>query len=137
MLQFTKASARRTENHPCCVTNKLDQAGVEILRYQYDRESRLTNRWSKEKSNTKYAYDPVGNLTNIDYNASTDVRFGFDALDRMTNMVDAAGTTLFTWTAGNSFSPKTAPLPATLSRTSACFDYDAALRLTVPAATIL
>jgi YD repeat-containing protein len=83
------------------VTNKLDQLGVEILRYQYDPESRLTNRWSKEKLNTKYAYDPVGNLTNIDYNVSTEVRFGFDALNRMTNMVDAAGTTVFTWTAGN------------------------------------
>jgi YD repeat-containing protein len=83
------------------VTNKLDQAGTEILRYQYDPESRLTNRWSKEKLNTKYAYDPVGNLTNIDYNSSTDVRFGFDLLNRMTNMVDAAGTTVFRWTAGN------------------------------------
>jgi YD repeat-containing protein len=28
------------------VTNKLDQAGAEILRYTYDADSRLSNRWS-------------------------------------------------------------------------------------------
>jgi len=39
------------------VTNKLDQAGTEILRYKYDPDSRLTNRWSAAKTNTYYAYD--------------------------------------------------------------------------------
>ena len=53
------------------VTNKLDQAAVEILRYKYDPDSRLTNRWSTAKGDTKYKYDPVGNLTNVDYAAST------------------------------------------------------------------
>lgn len=43
------------------MTNKLDQVGVEILRYKYDPDSRLTNRWSKAKGDTKYTYDPVGN----------------------------------------------------------------------------
>jgi YD repeat-containing protein len=57
------------------VTNKLDQAGTEIPRYKYDADSRLTNRWSVEKSDTFYAYDPVGNLTNIDYPVSHDVSF--------------------------------------------------------------
>jgi len=28
------------------VTNKLDQAGTAILRYNYDANSRLTIRWS-------------------------------------------------------------------------------------------
>jgi len=40
-------------------TNKLDQAGTEILRYKYDADNRLTNRWSIEKGNTYYAYDPA------------------------------------------------------------------------------
>src|SRR5439155_16894629 len=31
------------------VTNKLDQAGVEILRYTWDGEYRLLSRWSKAK----------------------------------------------------------------------------------------
>ena len=35
------------------VTNKVDQASVEILRYAYDANSRLTNRWSKAKLDTK------------------------------------------------------------------------------------
>jgi hypothetical protein len=36
------------------VTDKLDQAGVEILRYGYDPEGWLTNRWSKAKGTTNY-----------------------------------------------------------------------------------
>jgi RHS repeat-associated protein len=83
------------------VTNKLDQAGTEILRYKYDGDSRLTNRWSIEKGDTFYAYDPVGNLTNIDYPVSHDVSFAYDALNRRTTMVDAVGTTVYTYTAGS------------------------------------
>jgi YD repeat-containing protein len=83
------------------VTNKLDQAGTEILRYTYDPNNRLTNRWSAAKGDTKYAYDPVGNLTNIDYAVSTDVRMQYDWLNRLTNMVDASGTNKLTYTAGN------------------------------------
>ena len=82
------------------VTNKLDQAAVEILRYKYDQNSRLTNRWSIAKTNTYYQYDLVGNLTNIDYAVSTDVRFEYDALNRVTKMVDAAGTTIYSYAAG-------------------------------------
>jgi len=36
------------------VTNKLDQASAQILRYQYDAGGRLTNRWSAAKGNTAY-----------------------------------------------------------------------------------
>ena len=82
------------------VTNKLDQAGVEVLRYKYDADDRLTNRWSKAKLDTYYAYDAVGNLTNIDHNASTDVKFQYDGLNRLTNMVDASGTNKYTYLAG-------------------------------------
>jgi RHS repeat-associated core domain len=83
------------------VTNKLDQAGAEILHYFYDSDSLLTNRWSAEKGNTKYTYDPVGNLTYIDYPNSSDVTIQYDWLNRVTNMVDAAGTTKYTYTSGN------------------------------------
>src|SRR2546421_9384229 len=44
------------------VTNKFDQANAEILRYKYDPDSRLTNRWSKGTGvgwTTTYKYDPV------------------------------------------------------------------------------
>jgi RHS repeat-associated protein len=82
-------------------TNKTDQAGPEILRYKYDANGRLTNRWSAEKGNTGYLYDDVGNLTRIDYPSSTDVSFRYDCLNRVSNMVDAVGTTIYSYTAGN------------------------------------
>jgi RHS repeat-associated protein len=78
-------------------TNKLDQANVEILRYSYDPESRLTNRWSAAKGNTKYAYDSIGNLLTINYPLSGTINYSYDSLNRLTNMVDAVGTTLFTY----------------------------------------
>jgi YD repeat-containing protein len=85
----------------CRLRNGINQAGTGILRYKYDADSRLTNRWSIEKSDTFYAYDPVGNLTNIDYPVSHDVSFAYDPLNRRTTMVDAVGTTVYTYTAGN------------------------------------
>src|SRR5439155_23177269 len=69
------------------VTNKLDQAGVEILRYSYDPNSRLTNRWSKAKGNTAYTYDNIGNLTFVNYPVSPDITLQYDALNRLTNEI--------------------------------------------------
>jgi len=80
------------------LTNKLDQAGVEILRYKYDADDRLTNRWSKAKGDTVYGYDAVGNLTSVNYPSSPDITRQYDWLNRVTNMVDAAGTTKYTYT---------------------------------------
>src|SRR5262249_2572490 len=40
-------------------TNKLDKAGVEVLRYTYDAENRLSSRWSKAKGTTYYTNDAV------------------------------------------------------------------------------
>ena len=82
------------------VTNKLDQAGTEILRYSYDAEGRLKSRWSVAKGTTYYTNDAVGNLTRVNYPASADVTFGYDALNRVTNMVDAVGTTLYGYAVG-------------------------------------
>jgi YD repeat-containing protein len=76
----------------------VDAKGTNILAYLYDAGGRLTNRWSKAKGSTRYLYDGVGNLTNVDYPASTDLRFKYDALNRLTNMVDAAGTTAYSYT---------------------------------------
>lgn len=81
-------------------TNKLDQAGVEILRYQFDANHRLTNRWSAAKGDTRYSYDAVGNLTNINYPKGTAVTFQYDWLDRLTNLTDTVGTTKFAYAVG-------------------------------------
>jgi RHS repeat-associated protein len=83
------------------VSNKVDQTGTEILRYTYDAYSRLLSRWSTAKGTTYYTNDPVGNLTSVNYPSSTDVTLQYDWLNRLTNMVDAAGTTKYTYTAGN------------------------------------
>src|SRR5207247_1053396 len=84
------------------VTNKLDQASVEILRYKYDADSRLTNRWSKAKGDTKYTYDNVGNLTLVDYPPGTsDITLQYNALNRLTNEVTAGlFTNKYTYYAG-------------------------------------
>jgi YD repeat-containing protein len=78
----------------------LDQASASILRYQYDANSRLTNRWSAVPQggrNTTYRYDTVGNLTNVLYASSPGISNRYDALNRLTNMVDAAGTHNYTY----------------------------------------
>jgi YD repeat-containing protein len=80
------------------VTSKTNQAGTEILRYQYDANGRLTNRWSLAKGNTRYVYDADGNLTLIDYPTSPDITMQYDANNRLTNMIDAVGTTRYTYT---------------------------------------
>jgi YD repeat-containing protein len=79
------------------VTNKVDAAGTEILRYQYDADSRLTNRWSGAKCTTTYRYNAAGSLTNVIYPVSPSLAFTYDALERLTNMVDAVGTTAYNY----------------------------------------
>ena len=81
------------------VTNKIDAAGITNFVYKYDANNRLTNRWTPAKGNAAYTYDAVGNLTNIDYATSPDITLTYDALNRLTNMVDAVGTTKFSYTA--------------------------------------
>jgi RHS repeat-associated protein len=82
------------------LTNKLDQAGTVVLKYIYDADNRLTNRWSLAKGNTIYTYDALGNLTLINYPSSPDVTLQYDLLNRLTNMVDAVGTTKYTYAGG-------------------------------------
>ncbi len=141
------------------VTNKFDAAGTLILRYQYDPDARLTNRWSAAKGNTQYRYDPVGNLTNVVYPSSPSVVLQYDPLNRLTNMVDASGTTKYTYTVGNQVLTEDGPFASdTVTNTYAnrlrinlalqqasgvwtnAFAYDAARRLTdvvSPAGTFL
>ncbi|HEX5218590.1 MAG TPA: hypothetical protein VFZ59_03395, partial [Verrucomicrobiae bacterium] len=82
------------------VTNKLDQLGAEVLRYTYDANSRLASRWSAAKGTTYYTNDAVGNVTKVNYPASVDITLQYDPLNRVTNMVDAAGTTAYTYASG-------------------------------------
>jgi RHS repeat-associated protein len=130
-------------------TNKLDQTGTVILKYTYDADDRLLSRWSAAKATTYYTNDAVGNLTAINYPSSTDVIMAYDSLNRLTNMVDASGTTKYTYTAGNQLLTEDGPFASdTVTNTYANrlrtalalqqpsgiwtngFKYDAAQRLT-------
>src|SRR6266545_3934491 len=79
------------------VTNKVDAASLVILRYKYDADNRLTNRWSAAKGDTFYTYDSVGNLTFVNYPTSPDITLAYDALNHLTNLVDAVGTTRYNY----------------------------------------
>jgi len=74
-----------------------------------DAGSRLASRWSSAKGTTYYTNDAVGNLTQINYPASPDVTLAYDPLNRVTNMVDAAGTTKYTYTVGGKFYTEDGP----------------------------
>jgi YD repeat-containing protein len=63
-------------------------------------DNRLTSRWSAAKGTTAYTYDNVGNLTYINYPSSPDITLAYDPLNRCTNMVDAVGSTRYTFTTG-------------------------------------
>jgi RHS repeat-associated protein len=90
------------------VTNKQDANGVDMFRYRYDANGRLTNRWHAGNINTRYAYDPVGNLTNVAYPSSA-IAYTYDGLNRLVGMQDATGTTAFSWTDGNQLAGETGP----------------------------
>ncbi len=91
------------------VTNKLDQAGTVVLKYAYNADGRLLSRWSAAKGTTYYTNDAVGNLTGIGYPSSHSQTYSYDALNRVTNMVDAAGTTLYRYTAMNQILTEDSP----------------------------
>ncbi len=79
------------------VTNKLDHPGTNLFFYTYDPNNRLSTRTSAAKGTTVYGYDPIGNLTNIVYPVSPAIALSYDALNRLTNMLDAVGTTRYSY----------------------------------------
>src|SRR6266540_2557801 len=90
-------------------TNKVDAASTEVFRYQYDVDSRLTNRWTAAKGSTTYKYDQIGNLTNVVYPVSPAITMKYDALSRLTNMVDAIGTTVYGYNTGGFLASEDGP----------------------------
>jgi RHS repeat-associated protein len=114
------------------LTNKVDAASQTILKYTYDVNHRMTNRWSG-KGTTKYVYDSVGNLLSVDYPASTDLTFKYDAANRMTNMVDAVGNSSFNYTSFGALAGEDGPWEAdTISNTYTTNRLRSGLALTLP-----
>jgi len=91
------------------LTNKIDNAGASILRYAYDPSGFLTSRWSTAKGTTYYTNDSMGRVTYVNYPASTDIQYSYDAAGKMTNMVDAAGTTVFSFNTNGLLSSEDGP----------------------------
>ncbi|MGA2751118.1 MAG: hypothetical protein ABSG59_20310, partial [Verrucomicrobiota bacterium] len=98
------------------VTNKVDATGTNILSYQYDADSRLTNRWSIARGNTVYGYDAVGNLTGVTYPSNSvsyptnhPLSFSYDNINELTSMSDGVGTTAFTYTPGGQLASESGP----------------------------
>jgi RHS repeat-associated protein len=79
------------------LTNKTDARSDTAFAYAYNANGQVTNRWTPQFGNTGYVYDSVGNLKAINYPLAT-VSYWYDALNRLTNMVDASGTTAFSYT---------------------------------------
>ncbi|NMD20525.1 MAG: RHS repeat protein, partial [Verrucomicrobia bacterium] len=75
------------------LSNKVDAASAEVLRYAYDATGLLTNRWTKAKGTTTYRYDALGQLTNVVYPVSPALTLQYDLLGRLTNLVDGIGQT--------------------------------------------
>jgi len=97
------------------VTNKVDATNTEILRYQYDLNNRMTNRWSITKGSTTYRYDKVSNLTNVVYPGTnvvysgTNVTYSYDARNLLLSMNDGVGVTAFTYDAVGQLSTEDGP----------------------------
>jgi RHS repeat-associated protein len=91
------------------IVSKKYANNVTNLIYTYDPAGRLTNRWTQAKGNTGYAYDDANNLTRINYSTNTDISLSYNAVNRLTNMVDAAGTTRYTYTSAGDLLTEDSP----------------------------
>jgi RHS repeat-associated protein len=80
--------------------NKLDNNNNSVLQLGYDANGNVKTRWTPASTNTTYLYDALNNLTNISYPGSTTatISFAYDKLNQLVGMVDAAGTTGFSYT---------------------------------------
>jgi RHS repeat-associated protein len=90
------------------LTNKVDGLTRNAFRYSYNANGWITNRWTPEKGNTGYAFDNVGNPTSVIYPQLT-ISYGYDPLNELTNMVDAVGTTKFTYTSAGLLASEIGP----------------------------
>ena len=90
------------------LTNQLDGRGSNVFRYGYNANGWVTNRWTPQNGNAGYTYDNAGNLKAINYFASS-IGYAYDALNRLTNMLDAVGTTAWTYTPVGQLASETGP----------------------------
>jgi RHS repeat-associated protein len=90
------------------LTNKVDGLGRNAFRFSYNPNGWVTNRWTPQNGNAGYGYDNVGNLTSIAYPSSS-ITYVFNALNQLTSMVDAVGTTTFSYTPAGQLASEKSP----------------------------
>jgi RHS repeat-associated protein len=97
------------------LTNKVDGLNRNAFQFAYNANGWVTNRWTPQMGNTAYAYDNVGNLTSIVYaggaSSTSPISFAYDALNQLTNMMDAVGTTAFSYTPVGQLASENGPWP--------------------------
>ena len=77
--------------------------------YAYDAVGRMTNKLDTAGVASAFAYDANGNLTGLQRGNECAFAFGYDALDRRTNVLDAVGTTAWTYDALGRVTGETGP----------------------------
>ena len=90
-------------------TSKRDANNTEILRWSYDANGRVTNRWTVGKGDTRYSYDALGKVTNVVYASSPGVAFAYDSANRLTNMLDGIGGSRYTYDVSGALASEDGP----------------------------
>ena len=80
------------------LTNAVDATGASVIRYTYDADGLLVNRWTAAFGNTAYTYDQNGNMLTRT-NSLGASGWWYDALNRVITMQDEYNRwTHFTYT---------------------------------------
>jgi len=116
------------------LTNKVDGLGRTNFTCAYNANGWLTNRWTPEKGNNVCSFDNIGNLLSVCYPERTN-SYAYDALSRLTNMVDAAGTTAFSYTPAGQLQSENGPWPSDAISYTYCQGLRTNLSLTQPGGT--
>jgi len=77
------------------------QLGSSVESWTYDGTGNTTAYTNPLSQTISYTYDNAGRQTGVDYPTGTDTSFGYDDDDRTSSMVDATGTTSWTYNAAD------------------------------------
>ncbi len=91
------------------LTNKVNAAGVSILRLTYDANGFVQTRTTPEKGTTTFIRDLVGRVRTNSYANDVPVVFTYDANGRLESMADTNGLTTFTYTPAGQLSSEDGP----------------------------
>jgi RHS repeat-associated protein len=79
------------------LTNKIDHTGASVLQLTYNANGQINTAWTPAKGTATHIYDVVGRVRTNSYPSDPPVVFNYDAAGQLTNVIDALGTTAFTY----------------------------------------